>query len=1640
MQTSVSEASSARLHAPMPSARQSNPAESNLQVPENRENGNESNEGRNGSASHQQFETRKALVHQGIGLECPEGADECRESAQSSPVGHPRASDIIPSQAPALILSGLIGAWQGDPAHGERPNDILSNEQESISSASSVSSSIYSSSYDTSSISSSTESSSVLTSSLSSFEFSLSIPIQGGQTRETIHAATLQHDEGSESSYEDEIANLISSTMEAHGLALGQALAERASCIDSIKWLGQHLPETVVQFLIDEIEVEEAVREPSSPKGSNLVSSVGYDGVGTALTPTSIPSENGRNESGYGRRERPGGCHANDDEGSFSLGRETSDSEDDLSMTGPLHHHQENSDEQESYHLRRRHSVIGGASMKESTDGELSNSTRRNRVTQIGEPRCIMRRRASMPLILRSLEGSTGLAPNRGSIGFASHYRRSSIGESSSSRGDNSETGAKNRCVPSMKQNRNTLHDSEELGSETSVNSASMTSILFQKQSLGIVDSTFKPAAGQPYLDPFPFDSDDEKQKVVRLREHRVMKTIASIQNLATLDKDYALNLDDFEDESKSDFYFTDSIPPATRHDCALLFVDISGFTKLSTTLGVEPLSKVRFYLHGTLVYPTPANFFASIKTINSYFQKIVDMVEAFGGDVLKFAGDALFAEWQATASSPLESGENVSLTGNSQCSIEPWHGLGLEECVLTAAACGARIVDECSDYPVYESGGTSGKLVTTLNVHCGVGFGEVVGVHVGDKESRMEYLILGDPIEQVAEAIEVANRGEVVASPEALVILEETAILDPCILESNMDKPQVIVTKSTCFFRPKGTARFQQDWTLTLQDFTTKPRERLAKRCDDWDLEALKRLKQRISLYVHPVVVNDEFAMKVYPGDRSRAQERHRSEAELRGVFTVFIMPLITARLTGDDQEDCKLLVLLNDMMLIMTRELARFKGQMRQFIVDDKGVVLIANFGLRGSTFPNMVAERAIPFTTTFQSLLKAELNTECQMGATYGMAYCGVVGGVARHEYAVLGPSVNLAARLMANPDNRGFLVDGSVKDKAGSRQFRPLPPVRAKGYADLVPIFEPMQVVERSWKDISSRFVGRGKELAEMITIAEDILDSGGPSRFVLVSGEAGAGKSSLWLQTTKQIRDLCVSRALPHLILRNAFSEGDLFVPFSLARPIFLDILVHLQALQDADRDEVSRGLHDSSLGLASGSQKGESAESLSVFVRICESAEIPVQYIDIMARLIVTRSRADPVVEDDISSASNAMMMNSIAQYLAKAFLQCTIACDMVVLALDDVSQMDSMSWKVVELLYSHSQNLMIIGTTRPMTQNQAMHADPEWWESLHNVDNKDKKFVEMELCPMHLSDVEALIANSLGRRESEIDPRISREVYVQSGGMPNLASEILENLYKRDMVDRYENGVTAGNDEVARSPGLDVGNIGELVLHRMDSLPSSVRTHLNLGAILGSSFELMDVITVFEQYRCVKKEERLVHAKSVHESIDEAVRKGILEVSDTALHSRYGSSDHPYASLNLTYKFTHDVWRSNILRLTLDEWKRDMHSLIAQSMETVMDTEFADDYRLLTKLFCHWKESGSAEKAATLALKMGRSLENIGLIRQGLVVYHESLDMWKAMDSDGEPDESIGGKCCAGVNTHFCQQLIMSLPNYSQA
>jgi hypothetical protein len=239
--------------------------------------------------------------------------------------------------------------------------------------------------------------------------------------------------------------------------------------------------------------------------------------------------------------------------------------------------------------------------------------------------------------------------------------------------------------------------------------------------------------------------------------------------------------------------------------------------------------------------------------------------------------------------------------------------GLGDEKAVITAAACAARIIDKCTDYDVMDE---DGKKVATLNLHCAIGYGEVVGVHLGTSD-RMEYFIVGEPIKQVALAMDLGKMGEVVASPECLRYLEGKPATEP----------KVILSKSNKFLNPK----------LMLMKPEKKKSQGggLGDRLDDWDIVALKSLKQLMTPYVHPVVVDSQIIQNGY----GSAQTRATSEAEIRDVFTCFIQPLVSSHVTGDIKNDAGVLKTLHEIMVIVNNELRRFRGQLRQYTVDDKG-----------------------------------------------------------------------------------------------------------------------------------------------------------------------------------------------------------------------------------------------------------------------------------------------------------------------------------------------------------------------------------------------------------------------------------------------------------------------------------------------------------------------------------------------------------------------------------------------------------------------------------------------------------------------------------------------------------------------------
>jgi class 3 adenylate cyclase len=168
--------------------------------------------------------------------------------------------------------------------------------------------------------------------------------------------------------------------------------------------------------------------------------------------------------------------------------------------------------------------------------------------------------------------------------------------------------------------------------------------------------------------------------------------------------------------------------------EAGVLFADISGFTRLTEQLalgdprGVEKISTA----------------------LNDYFGRWIDIINQYGGDVVKFAGDGLLAIWPADAGAG-----------------------GLPAAAHQAAACALDAHSTLQGYLTAEG--------NPLIIHTGISCGTIQIVHLGGMFGRWEILVSGEPIIQVSLAMQQAPLGRVALSPAAQEALGKTARGEPC-------------------------------------------------------------------------------------------------------------------------------------------------------------------------------------------------------------------------------------------------------------------------------------------------------------------------------------------------------------------------------------------------------------------------------------------------------------------------------------------------------------------------------------------------------------------------------------------------------------------------------------------------------------------------------------------------------------------------------------------------------------------------------------------------------------------------------------------------------------------------------------------
>ena len=380
---------------------------------------------------------------------------------------------------------------------------------------------------------------------------------------------------------------------------------------------------------------------------------------------------------------------------------------------------------------------------------------------------------------------------------------------------------------------------------------------------------------------------------------------------------------------------------------------------------------------------------------------------------------------------------------------------------------------------------------------HLGVGAGKTSGFRVGHKD-RWEFLIAGDPMRQVTEAEALAKFGETIVSPEAWALVSQTCQGEPCEAAATPSASTVSLGSTSSKGSKRSPSKGGKPMRLVACEGNgggshgrcngsssssggggggggnaavgaeeVAP-ENSHERSDNERLGSALLCKQLIELQHSEHRPFLQASLEAYVHETARKAIKADANIELSEIAERRVVVVGFGRVRGLDaalENGSSGLREVQSCLATCLKPISQSGALLRQFIYDDKGVVLIWTFGQTQATFEDN-PQRGLRTAQALHEALSA-IGLSIDIGITSGEAFCGLVGVPGRRcEYGVMGPSVNLAARLMCMCEAKGVnllccdqmraeLGKGRVKDV----RFTSFDPVAVRGYAALVGIHHP-----------------------------------------------------------------------------------------------------------------------------------------------------------------------------------------------------------------------------------------------------------------------------------------------------------------------------------------------------------------------------------------------------------------------------------------------------------------------------------------------------------------------------------------------------------------------------------------------------
>ena len=374
------------------------------------------------------------------------------------------------------------------------------------------------------------------------------------------------------------------------------------------------------------------------------------------------------------------------------------------------------------------------------------------------------------------------------------------------------------------------------------------------------------------------------------------------------------------------------------------LFADISGFTKLSESFSKKGRKGSEFLAF----------------CLNRYMELLINIIGKNGGDIIKFAGDALLVIW------PQEKG-----------------GDEVNSC-RRALQCALNIITKLDKLEMVK-----GRV---LSVKVGLGFGECKVLLVGGIFDRFECLVVGESMRQACSSeCHCQGGGEVVVCESVYNLIQQYYDFEEA--PPDYEHGENDGLKYYKLIKAKNTmdkVKIRADAFLMRKKFS-------ALEIKSKYNELKKFVPAAIAMYL------------------DIEQEIWSKESRLLTVMFLNLSIDLKHTKTQDGLEH------IQNIISKVQRCIYRTQGSLNKFLMDDKGSVLLIAWGLPPLSNHDDSLRAVLTGINIIQELknYKSEKWGSCgvKIGISTGYCFSGICGNIGnRREYSVLGEIVNLAARYM------------------------------------------------------------------------------------------------------------------------------------------------------------------------------------------------------------------------------------------------------------------------------------------------------------------------------------------------------------------------------------------------------------------------------------------------------------------------------------------------------------------------------------------------------------------------------------------------------------------------------------------------